>query len=132
MFTGIIYIPRVVITNDVHKQPKFIVFLSQLLLLFKICSFCHESDPHLEVTQVGTMAIIKKANVKIWNAENNLCGKASPLMPGTKIAAGNVLLSFAILVAGSSESKVLQVLHHMGLACISLSTYFRHQRVSKH
>ena len=51
-------------------------------------------------------------------------------MSGTKIYAGNFLVSFAILVAGSSASKVLQVMKHMGLACISLPTYFRHQQVS--
>ena len=52
-------------------------------------------------------------------------------MQGQKfIYAGNFLLSFAILVAGSSASKVLQVMKHMGLACISLPTYFRHQQVS--
>ena len=50
-------------------------------------------------------------------------------MPGTKVYAGNFLLSFAILVAGSSASKVLQVMKHMGFACISLPTYFRHQQV---
>ena len=50
-------------------------------------------------------------------------------MPETKIYAGNFLLSFAILVAGSSASKVLQVMKHMGFACISLPTYLRHQQV---
>lgn len=49
-------------------------------------------------------------------------------MPGTKIPAGNFLLCFAILLAGGSASKVIQIFNHMGLACISLSTFFRHQR----
>jgi hypothetical protein len=50
-------------------------------------------------------------------------------MTGTKIPAGNFLLSFAILVAGKSATKVLRVFNHMGLKCISLSTFFKHQRV---
>ena len=50
-------------------------------------------------------------------------------MPGTKIAAGNFLLSLAILVAGASATKVRTVFNHMGLACISLQTYYTHQNV---
>jgi len=38
-------------------------------------------------------------------------------MPGTKMPAGNLLLSFAILVGGGSASKVMQIFKHMGLAC---------------
>jgi hypothetical protein len=51
-------------------------------------------------------------------------------MEGAKIAAGNFLFSFAILVAGASISKGQRVLRHMGVACISLSTFFRHQKAS--
>jgi len=81
------------------------------------------------VSQVGTMVTITAS------CQNLECGKdfvwrSQQLLPGTKIYSGNFLVSFATLVAGSSASKVLQVMKHMGLACISLSTYFRHQRVS--
>jgi hypothetical protein len=117
------------ITDDIRKQPKFVVFLSQLLLLFKTCMICHESDPLLEVMQVGTMVTIK-GRCRHPKCEKDFIWKSQPLMSGTKIAAGNFLLSFSILMAGSSASKVLHVMKHMGLACISLSTYFRHQRVS--
>jgi hypothetical protein len=51
-------------------------------------------------------------------------------MPGTLTSEGNLLLSFAILVAGGSASKVIRIFQHMGLGCISLPTFFRHQRVS--
>ena len=91
--------------------------------------FCHQSEPLLKVSQVGTMVTITT------HCKNPECGKhfvwkSQQQMPETRIYAGNFLLSFAILVAGSSASKVLQVMKHMGLACISLPTYFRHQRVS--
>ena len=55
---------------------------------------------------------------------------SQPNMTGTKIPAGNFLLSFGILVAGTSATKVLRLFHHMGLKCIALSTYFAHQCVS--
>ncbi|KAJ7380685.1 hypothetical protein OS493_007052 [Desmophyllum pertusum] len=49
-------------------------------------------------------------------------------MFGTRIPARNFLLCFVILLAGGSASKVIQIFNHMGLACISLSTFFQHQR----
>ena len=50
-------------------------------------------------------------------------------MPGTQIAAGNFLLCFAILMAGGSASKVLNIFQHMGLGCVSLRSFFRYQKV---
>ena len=41
--------------------------------------------------------------------------------------AENILLSFAILMAGASVSKVLLVLKHMGIYIYSALTYFVHQ-----
>jgi hypothetical protein len=127
---GIFLLSREDITDNIRQQPKFVVFLTQLLLLFKTCFFCrHESEPSLKVSQVGTMVTIT-ASCQNPKCKKDFVWKSQQLVQGTKIYAGNFLLSFAILVAGSSASKVLQVMKHMGLACISLSTYFRHQRVS--
>ncbi|KAK3741189.1 hypothetical protein QZH41_012632 [Actinostola sp. cb2023] len=56
----------------------------------------------------------------VWNSQ--------PTLPGSRIPIVNFLLSFAILVAGGSASKVLQTFKHMELACISLTTYFQYQR----
>ena len=50
-------------------------------------------------------------------------------MPGTQIAAGNFLLCFAILMAGGSASKVLDIFQHMGLGCVALRSFFRYQKV---
>ena len=41
---------------------------------------------------------------------------------------GNLLLSFAILMAGASVSKVLLIFRPMGLCVYAARTYFRHQR----
>lgn len=49
-------------------------------------------------------------------------------MPGTQIAAGNFLLCFAILMAGGSASKVLDIFQHMGLGCVSLRSFFQYQK----
>lgn len=114
---------------NLRTEPKFIVFLSQLLMLFQLCPFCKMQKPLIEVKQTGTLVEIATScgydkcpcRENVWRSQPNI--------PGTKIAAGNFLLSFAVLVAGASASKVFQVFSHMGLACIKLRTYFERQRV---
>ncbi len=117
-------------TQNIRTEPKFIVFLSQLLILFKFCPICKADSPLTEVRKVGTMAEIflhcsnprcqKKSNV--WRSQ--------PYWKETKIPAGNLLLSFAVLASGGSASKILLMFKHMGMACISLRTFFKHQSVS--
>jgi len=48
------------------------------------------------------------------------------MMPGTGILAANFLLCMAILLAGGSAKKVLQIFTHMGLGCVSLNTYLKY------
>ena len=45
----------------------------------------------------------------------------------SRYPAGNILLSYAILMAGGSVAKVLLVCRHMGLAVYSVRTFFVHQ-----
>ena len=52
--------------------------------------------------------------------------RSQPFVLG-RYPAGNVLLSFAILMARASVSKVLLVLKHMGISLYSVRTYFVHQ-----
>ena len=52
---------------------------------------------------------------------------SQPVIMGV-YAAGNILLSFAIIMGGASISKVSLVFRHMGLAMQSVQSYFHHQR----
>ena len=112
------------VKDDIRKEPKVIVFLSQLMLLFQHCFHCFTSLPDVQVTQSGTMVSIS-AHCKTcsqtynWNSQPTLLGK---------FPAGNILLSFGILCAGASISKVLLVLKHMGVLTYNRTTYFYHQR----
>ena len=45
----------------------------------------------------------------------------------SKYPAGNILLSFAVLVSGASISKILLVFRHLGLSVYHIRTFFRHQ-----
>ena len=116
--------------NNLRTQPKFLVFLSQLLLLFKFCHSCKADNPLVETKQVGTMAVITSTCTNKRCNSKNTVWKSQPNMPGTKIPAGNFLLCMSILLSGSSASKVLQMFQYMGVACFSLKTFFKHQRLS--
>ena len=114
--------------NNLRTEPKYIVFLSQLMLLFQFCPSCKSANPLVETSQHGIVYTHCAGNPNCKQSDS--VWRSQPNMEGTKIAAGNFLLSFATLVAGASISKVQRVLRHMGVACISLSTFFRHQKVS--
>jgi hypothetical protein len=86
---------------NVRTESKFIVFFTQLLMLFQICRVCKSDKTLVEVNLHGTMAEVKTTCI------NPYCGErttwfSQPYFPGTNIAAGNLLLSFGILVAGTS------------------------------
>ena len=112
--------------SNLRKEPKFIVLFTQLPALFKFCHACKHESPLVEVGANGTMAEVTST---CGNCGNTSKWFSQPNMTGTKIPAGNFLLSSGILVAETSATKVLRVFHHMGLKCIALSTYFAHQRV---
>ena len=54
-----------------------------------------------------------------WKSQPHLLGK---------FPAGNILLSFGILSAGASTTKVPRVFKHMGLLGYNEVTYYYHQR----
>ena len=107
--------------NPICEKSQSSLFFTQLLTFFKFCHVCKYKNPLVEVKENGTMAEV------ISTCANPKCSKtikwfSQPYMTGTKIPAGNFLLSFGILVACTSATKVLRVFKHMGLKCISLST----------
>ncbi|XP_068711881.1 uncharacterized protein [Montipora foliosa] len=113
--------------TPVHEELKFIVFFTNLLALFSLfCFKCKKSEPRVTIKKRGTLVIV--------NHHCSKCGdycyewRSQPNTLGGKHAAGNVLLSFAILLAGASISKVLLVLRHMDLSAYSTRTFFAHQR----
>lgn len=109
--------------KNVREEPKGIVFLSKLLLLFQYCHLCFTENPKVSVTQTGTMLTIESSSsctgTYTWNSQSYLLGK---------FPAGNLLLSFGILCAGASVNKVLWVFRHMGMAVYHQPTYYYHQR----
>lgn len=113
-----------------RTEPKFIVFLSQLLLLFNTCPKCKSEKPFVETTVIGTMVKVKTQCFNPHCSSPVNTWRSQPNMMGTKMAAMNFLLCFSVLVSGASPSKTFLVFRNMGLSCISLKTYFKHQAVS--
>ena len=58
--------------------------------------------------------------------ENAFVWRSEPLVLG-KYPAGNILLSFAVLMARASISKILLVFKHTRLCVYNIHTYFIHQ-----
>lgn len=109
--------------KDIRQEPKGLVFLSKLLILFRFCHFCFETSPKLVVTQTGTMISIESTCQKCiqtykWTSQ--------PLL--LSFPAGNLLLSFAILTAGASVRKILLVLRHINVLVYNECSYYYHQK----
>ncbi|XP_022101363.1 uncharacterized protein LOC110984997 isoform X2 [Acanthaster planci] len=120
--------PRTVPTSsDVPPQdhPKYIVFEGELLKLFKKCFKCGSRKVSLTKRTVGTFLSVFqrcgacKSKETTWSSQ--------PWLGATP--AGNLLLSAAVLFAGASPSQALRMLTSMGVACISLRTFFSHQKI---
>ena len=109
---------------NLRTEPKHILFLFHLLLLFRFCHSCKADNPVVETKAVFTTTCSNPTcpqKTTTWHSQ--------PFVSGTKISAGNLLLCMSILLGGGLISKVCQVFLHVGLGCVSLNTYFRYQKV---
>ncbi|XP_028514749.1 uncharacterized protein LOC110238694 [Exaiptasia diaphana] len=110
--------------KDLREQPKLIVFLSHLMMLFKFCHLCQSPDPSVSTSQTGTMITV---TTKCQKCENIYTWSSQPMLLG-RFPAFNLLLSFGILCAGASVKKVLLVLRHINVLIYNESTYYYHQK----
>ena len=118
---------RVELGTPCDKEPKFIVFFTKLLCLFSMFCFKFKRD-QLKVTmkQRGTMVTVNQHCFKC--GDNSFSQKSQPMLFNGRYTAGNVLLSFSILMAGASISKILLVFKHMGLSVYNARTCFFHHK----
>ena len=89
------------------------------------CFKCKQGNPSLTMNQNGTLVTIRQNCTQC--GESSFVWKSQPLV-FRKYPAGNLALSFAILMAGATAKKVLLVCKHMGLAVYQPRTYFMHQK----
>ena len=96
-----------------------------LVSLFSLfCFDCKAGSPSVNVKVHGTMAIVEQT---CKSCKGGYTWRSQPLVLG-KYPAGNILSSFAILMSGSSISKVLLLFRHLGLKIYCARTFFHHQR----
>ena len=110
-----------------YKEPKYIVFHNQLLLLLSVCFVCCSKHVVVNYATCGSMltAYIKCLyckTVREWKSQPDIA----------VIPMGNILLSGAILFSGSLPSKFLGSLRSIGIKVISNRTFFRHQKQVLH
>ena len=113
--------------TPIENEPKFVVFFSMLQSLFLMfCFRCKTAKPKVVMKQTGTMVTVLQY---CSHCEGNpFTWRSQPYHPLFKrYPAGNVLLSFAVLMAGASISKLLLVFKHMGLSVYESRTFFYHQ-----
>jgi solute carrier family 8 (sodium/calcium exchanger) len=107
-----------------HDEPKFIVFYSAFLSLFNMfCFNCKSDSPRVTMKRNGTLVTVQQ---ECRNCKHGFTWRSQPLLRG-HFPAGNLLLSFAILMAGASISKIHLVFKHLGLQVYKVRTYFYHQ-----
>lgn len=117
------FIFRVEPGTSCYEEPKFIVFFTNLLGLFSLfCFKCKERNPKVTITQRGTMVIVKQYCLNC--RDDSFTWRSQPMMFNGRYPAGNVLLSFSVLMAGASISKILLVFRHMGLSVFTARTFF--------
>ncbi|XP_064480534.1 uncharacterized protein LOC135394033 [Ornithodoros turicata] len=103
------------------EQRKFIVFEAPLLELFKACRSCSGSckvTTSVRGTLLTVVSECASGHKFSWNSQPEL----------NRMAAGNVLLSGAILFNGASPTKVLRLLSSINIQMISKVAYDTYQK----
>ena len=109
-----------------QAEPKFVVFHGMLMNIFTIfCFNCKAVNPTAEIKCNGTMATVTQI-CKTCKPGKQFQWRSQPLVLG-KHPAGNIMMSFGILMSGINISQAMLMFRHMNLFAISLRTYFVHQ-----
>ena len=128
LYVNISYYRLPLAGTNLRTEPKYVVFLSHLLLLFNICQVCKHDNPEVEIKESGTNVSIKS---KCPSCKQDTDWHSQPYMPASQIRAGNFLLALSIPLSGGSPGKVIKLCNHMGLKCFNPKTYYIYQKVCK-
>ena len=98
-----------------------------LLNLFSMfCFNCKNVKPNVEMIENGSMVIVIQ-RCKHCEPKDHFHWRSQPYILG-KHPAGNMLMSFGILLSGCCINKALLMFRHIGLLGISRRTYCKHQQ----
>lgn len=102
---------------ELHEQPKHLVFESALDDLFKFCSKCGKPISSLTKHTSGSLLVVKYTCL----GNHSDTWYSQPLIRSQ--SAGNLLLSSAILLTGSSFTDFQNVAKSVNISFPSQSTY---------
>ncbi|XP_064463429.1 uncharacterized protein LOC135374375 [Ornithodoros turicata] len=106
--------------TKLYEEPKYIVFESCLTELFKTCRECFQPC-RCSFTTSGTLVTVlaecHQGHTFQWTSQPHIGKKA----------AGNALLSAALLYSGSSPTCTLRMLRQMRVQVLTDRQYYRYQ-----
>ena len=105
------------------KTPKFIVFLSNLLMLFRCYLACKADNPLVESKVMGTMIEVTTICASSTCSKRENVWTSQPYFERTRIPACNLLLPFSTVSAEGTGTKILRIFDHMGLSSSSLNKF---------
>ena len=98
-----------------------------LMGLFKLfCFQCKEASPLFQLFWWWLRATVIQSCKHCGN-NRQFKWRSQPLIHG-RHPAGNIMMSFSILMSGVNISQIFLMFRHMGLSAISPRTYFAHQK----
>ena len=107
--------------ENMYSAPKYIVFEDELLKLFKLCAICGEDVLEKGLVKRGSAlkvtTLCKNSHTHEWNSQAQV----------KRAAAGNLLLSRAILFTGNTFSRASEMASIVNLAFPGESDYLQYQ-----
>ena len=107
--------------NNFPKEPKYLVFWSSLLLLFR-CFACKEKTKITSVRTRGTFLVVA---VKCHNKHIHTW-RSQPMVNNT--GAGNILLSGAILYTGNTFKRISEMFDSINIPHFSRTLFYSIQK----
>ena len=114
--------PSTLLSNS--SSASYLVFESALTILFSICRFCLSRTVDVSKMTVGTLLRVTQ---KCSNCRRKFVWESQTFIGN--VPAGNLLTSAAILYAGALPTKALRIFSILNCVTITLTTFFRHQRM---
>ena len=103
--------------NNSLKEPKYLVFWSSLLLLFRYCFTCREKTKITSARTRGTLLVVTmkchNKHIHTWRSQ--------PIV--NKTGAGNILLSGAILYTGNTFKRISEMFDSINIPHFSRTLF---------
>ena len=109
--------------NNFIKEPKYLIFWSSFLLLFRYCFTCKEKTNIISVRIRGTVLVV---TMKCHNKHILHTWRSQPMVNNT--GAGNILLPGAILYTGNTFKRILEMFDSINIPLFSRTLFYSIQK----